>query len=307
METKTAEKPNILKESIHVKDLIAKADILIEALPYIKKFRGKEVIIKYGGSAMKDQATTDGVLQGLAFMQFVGIRPILIHGGGDAITANLKKAGIKTQFRDGHRVTDKDTMKIVDDTLEEINKGIVHEINHLGGRAIGLGHGNEILTVKKKVVNGLDVGFVGEVEFVNTLALKELTDAKIIPVIYPVGVDAEGNLYNVNADEAAAKIAAAMNVAKIMFVTNVPGILRDPKDPKSLISSVSLTEVEQMIESGIISGGMIPKVQGALIALHGGVKKAHIIDGRVRNSVLLEIFTDSGVGTEIYIQELNSQ
>jgi acetylglutamate kinase len=218
----------------------------------------------------------------------------------------LKKAGIKTQFKDGHRVTDNPSMKIVDDTLEEINKGIVHEINHLGARAIGLGHGNEILTVHKKLINGVDVGSVGEVDFVNTLALKELTDAKIIPVIYPVGVDEAGNLYNVNADEAAAKIAAAMNVAKIIFITNVPGILKNPKDPKSLISSVSLQDVERMIEEKIISGGMIPKVQGALIALHGGVKKAHIIDGRVRNSILLEIFTDSGIGTEIYIQDNGS-
>jgi acetylglutamate kinase len=285
-----------------MKTLIAKADILIEALPYIRKFRGKEIVVKYGGSAMKTQETTDGVLQGITFLQMVGIHPILIHGGGNAITENLKKAGIATQFKEGHRVTDKPSMQVVQETLEEINKGMVHALNHLGARAIGLGHGNEILKVSKKLINGIDVGFVGKVESVNVAALKELTGAKIIPVIYPVGVDPESQLYNVNADEAAAKIAAEMNVDKIIFMTNVPGILRDSKDPSSLISSVSLSEVEKMIKNGTISGGMIPKVNGALQALHGGVKKAHIINGEIRNSILLEIFTDHGIGTEIYLE-----
>jgi len=288
-----------------MKTLIAKADILIEALPYIRKFRGREIIVKYGGSAMKTQETTDGVLQGLAFLHFVGIRPILIHGGGEMITKNLKEAGLTTQFREGRRVTDAESMKIVDETLEAINKEIVHELNHLGARAIGLGHGNEILRVKKKLVGGVDVGFVGEVESVNVTVLRELTDSKIIPVVYPVGIDGEGRLFNVNADEAAAKIAAAMKVDKILFITNVPGILKDPADPRSLVSSAALEEVEQMIRTGAVSGGMIPKVEGALMALHGGVKKAHIIDGRIRNSVLLEIFTDSGIGTEIYLEEPN--
>ncbi len=284
-----------------MKEIIEKAEILIEALPYIKKFRGKEIIVKYGGSLMDDPAITQGVLEGLAFLSFVGIRPILIHGGGSAITANLKKSGIKSQFCEGHRVTDEASLKVVDSTLEGINKGLVHEINHLGARAIGLGHGNEILNVKKKLVGGSDVGFVGEVNSVNTEALKELTRANIIPVIYPIGVGTDSKLYNVNADEAAAKIAISMNVAKIMFITNVPGILKDQKDSKSLVSSAHLNEVEEMIKSEIVSGGMVPKVTGALSALHGGVPKAHIVDGRVKNSILLEIFTDSGIGTEIYI------
>ena len=284
-----------------MEQLIAKAEILIEALPYIKKFRGKEVIVKYGGSLMDDSKITKSILEGLAFLSFVGIRPILIHGGGSAITSNLKKAGIETKFHHGHRVTDEATMKVVDDTLEEINKGVVHDLNHLGARAIGLGHGNEILTVKKKLVNGDDVGFVGEVKSINTQALKELTAANIIPVIYPIGVDGKDNLYNVNADEAAAKIAISMNVAKIVFVTNVPGILKNPEKADCLLSSLHLNEVEGMIKDKTISGGMIPKVSGALAALHGTVPKAHIIDGRIKNSLLLEIFTDSGIGTEIYI------
>jgi len=235
---------------------------LIEALPYIRKFRGKEVVIKYGGSAMKGNKTTEDIIQGVVFLSFVGIRPILIHGGGEAITTSLKKAGIKTQFKHGHRVTDAKTLKVVEETLENINKEIVHEINHLGARAIGLGHGNGILNAKKKLVGGVDVGFVGEVESVNKEALHELIESKIIPVIYPIGVDEGGNLYNVNADEAAAKIAAEMNVSKVMFITNVPGILKKESEPKSLISSVSLDDVEKMIENKTISGGMIPKVRG---------------------------------------------
>jgi acetylglutamate kinase len=285
--------------------LIAKADILIEALPYIRKFRGKEIIVKYGGSAMKTQETTDDVLQGLAFLHFVGIRPILVHGGGGAITANLKKAGVQTQFKEGHRVTDAASIRIVEETLEGINKDIVHELGQLGARSIGIGHGNEILKVKKKLIKGIDFGFVGEVESVNVPALKALTDSDIIPVVYPVGIDGEGQLFNVNADEAAAKIAVQMNVSKIVFLTNVPGILKDSQKPESLISSISLEEVEAMIKSGAISGGMIPKVTGALLALHGGVKKAHIIDGRIKNSILLEIFTASGIGTEIYLEKEN--
>ena len=284
-----------------MEEIIKKADILIDALPYIKKFRGKEVIVKHGGSTMESPEVTRSIIEGLVFLHFVGLRPILIHGGGAAITANLEKAGIKTEFKSGHRVTDAASMKIVEDTLEEINKGIVHEINHLGARAIGLGHGNGILTVSKKLINGNDVGFVGNVESVNVQALKDLTQANIIPVVYPVGIDDKGNLYNVNADEAAAKIAIAMKVSKVIFMTNVPGILKDPKNPKSLISSCSLAQVEGLIKQGVISGGMIPKVTGALLALQGGVPKAHIIDGRIKNSILLEIFTDSGIGTEIYI------
>jgi len=284
-----------------MESLIAKTDILIEALPYIKKFRGKEFVIKYGGSIMDDSEITQTILECVTFLSFVGIRPILIHGGGLAITANLKKKGVEAQFHNGHRITDPDTMAVVEETLAEINKGVVHELNHLGARAIGLGHGNEVLSVTKKLVDGEDVGFVGEVQSVNTQALRELTQAKIIPVIYPVGIDVKSNLYNVNADEAASQIAISEKVAKVLFVTNVPGILKDPKDPDSLLSSLHLGEVESMIKEGSLAGGMIQKVRGALAALHGGVPKAHIIDGRVKNSLLLEIFTASGVGTEITI------
>jgi acetylglutamate kinase len=281
--------------------LVEKASILIEALPYIKKFRGKEILIKYGGAAMNNEDIRENVLHDLVFMNYVGIKPILIHGGGPSITERLKKDGIQSRFVDGLRVTDKRTIEIVVETLADLNKSIVHDINQLGARAIGLsGHDNEILNVKK-VEASEDIGYVGEVTSVNILPLKELTEFNIIPVIYPVGIDGKGETYNVNADEAAAKIAMAMQVQKIMVLTNVHGILRDPEDLGSLISSLHVDEVEHLIKNKVITGGMIPKVKACTAALAGGVKKAHIIDGRIKHSLLLEIFTDQGIGTEIIL------
>lgn len=284
-----------------IERLVEKASILIEALPYIKKFRGKEFLIKYGGAAMNNEEIRENVLHDLVFMNYVGIKPILIHGGGPKISERFKREGIVSRFVDGLRVTDSKTVHIVAEELAELNKGIVHDINHFGARAIGLsGHGNDILTVKK-VQASEDVGFVGEVTSVNLQPLKELTEFNIIPVVYPIGMDEKGNIYNVNADEAAAKIAAAMSVQKIMLLTNVHGILRNPEEAESLISSLHVDEVEQLIKNKIIVGGMIPKVQAAITALRGGVRKAHIIDGRIKHSLLLEIFTDQGIGTEIIL------
>lgn len=282
-----------------MQQLVEKANILIEALPYIKKFRGKEFVIKYGGAAMGYEDIRENVLHDLVFMNYVGIKPVMIHGGGNAITENLKKRGISTRFVDGLRVTGKDSIDVVVETLSEINKGIAHDINKFGARAIGLsGHDAEILNVVKRTASE-DVGYVGQVTSVNFQPIKELTEFNIIPVIYGVGIDAKGENYNVNADEAAAKIAAAMGVQKIMILTNVKGILRDANDPNSLISSLRVGEVQELIDKKIISGGMIPKVKACITALEGGVKKAHIIDGRIKHSLLLEIFTDQGIGTEI--------
>lgn len=284
-----------------MQELVDKASILIEALPYIKKFRGKEVLIKYGGAAMTYEDIRENVLHDLVFMNYVGIKPILIHGGGIAITENLKKKGIQSKFVNGLRVTDKETVDVVIETLGEINKGIVHDINRFGARAIGLsGHDAEILNVVKHSAEG-DVGYVGDVSNVNIMPLKELTEFNIIPVIYPIGIDEAGEAYNVNADEAAAKVAAAMGVQKLIILTNVKGILRDPADESTLISSLHVDEVEALIEKKVISGGMIPKVRSAITALRGGIKKAHIIDGRIKHSLLLEIFTDQGIGTEIVL------
>lgn len=284
-----------------MQELVDKADILIEALPYIKKFRGKEVLIKYGGAALTYPEIRDNVLHDLVFMNYVGIKPILVHGGGQFITENLKKKNVKTEFKNGLRVTCKDTIDTVVETLAEINKGIAHDINRFGARAIGLsGHEADILHCKKHTADG-DVGFVGDVEAVNVFPIKELTEFNIIPVIYPVGIDEKGQAYNVNADTAAAKIAAAMGVQKIMVLTNVHGIMRDPEDEESLISSLHKNDVQTLIDKGVIHGGMIPKVKSCIEALNGGVKKAHIIDGRIKHSLLLEVFTDKGIGTEILV------
>lgn len=279
--------------------LMEKAGILIEALPYIKKFRGKEVLIKYGGSAMLDPEIRNNVLHDLVFMNYVGIKPILIHGGGPAITANMKKAGIQSEFRNGLRVTDQKTIAVVSDTLADINKSIAHDINTFGARAIGLsGHAAEILNVVKHTSEG-DVGLVGDVTSVNILPIRELTDFNIIPIIYPLGIDEQGAMYNVNADDAASKIASALQVQKLMILTNIQGIMRDPAKPETLISSLDVAELQNLIDTKVVKDGMIPKVRCIIQAVKGGVKKAHIIDGRIKHSLLLEIFTDQGIGTEV--------
>lgn len=286
---------------LQMEELVEKANILIEALPYIKKFRGKEVLIKYGGAAMDNEEIRRNVLEDLVFMNYVGIKPIMIHGGGPAITEKLKERGVTSQFVNGLRVTDKQTIDVVRDTLADLNKSIAHDINQLGARAIGLsGHDNEILNVVKHTANG-DVGYVGDVTSVNIMPIKQLTEFNIIPVIYPLGIDEKGETYNVNADEAAAKIAVAMQVQKLIVLTNVKGIMRDYKDEASLISSLHVDEVEALIKNKVITGGMIPKVNAGITALKGGVKKTHIIDGRIKHSLLLEIFTDQGIGTEIVL------
>ncbi|MFA7254538.1 MAG: acetylglutamate kinase [Candidatus Omnitrophota bacterium] len=282
-----------------MKEYIEKAQALVEALPYIQKFRGKEILIKYGGAALTYQEVRDMVLQDLVFMSYVGIRPILIHGGGKFITDAMKKKGVQSQFVNGLRVTDKATIEVVNETLAELNKSIVHDIERLGGSAVGLsGYDAEILNVVKHTENG-DVGFVGDVSSVNTVLLKELTEFGRIPVIFPVGKGPDGEMYNVNADEAAANIAAAMHVPKFMVLTNVKGILRDPAHEETLIPSLRVSETQQLIDQKIITGGMIPKVKACIDALQGGVQKAHIIDGRITHALLLEIFTDQGIGTEI--------
>jgi len=252
--------------------IVEKASILIEALPYIKKFRGKEIVIKYGGAAMDNDEIRTNILHDLVFMNYVGIKPILIHGGGPSINKNMKAAGIKPRFIDGLRYTDKETMDIVVKTLADINKEMVHDINQHGARAIGLsGHDNEILNVEK-VNASEDVGYVGEVVSVNIMPIRELTEFNIIPIIYPVGYDEQGEIYNVNADEASAKIAIALKAQKIMVLTGAPGLMRDLSDNESLISTVRVSEVDALIKNNVIAGGMLPKVKACAEALHNGVK-----------------------------------
>ncbi len=281
--------------------LVEKASILIEALPYIRKFRGKEILVKFGGAAMNYPEVREDVLHDLVFMNYVGIRPILIHGGGMAITENLKKKGIQSQFVNGLRVTDRQTVEVVSETLAKINREIVRDIRKFGAQAAGLSaYDAKILNVVKHKANG-DVGYVGEVTSVNFLPIRKLAESNQIPVILPLGIDAKKEKYNVNADEAAAEIASAMQVQKLMVLTNVRGIFRDKNDPESFIRSLHVKDVENLITQKIITDGMIPKVNACITALQAGVKKAHIVDGRIKHALLLEIFTDEGIGTEIVL------
>ena len=284
---------------------IKKADVLIEALPYIQKFRGDTVVVKFGGSAMEDKACVESVLRDIAFMECVGLRPIVVHGGGKAISQRMKEAGLQPQFVKGLRVTDKASIEIVEQVLNnEVNPEIARTLEQFGCKSRGI-HGEHILTVKKhtatddKTGEMLDWGYVGTITAVDVEPVKAYLQAGITPVITPLGLGPERKLYNINADEAAAAIAEKLEARKLVFLSDVPGILSKREDPLSIISTLKLGEVEDLIKRGVIAGGMLPKVGGAMKALKAGVKKTHIIDASQPHSLLLELFTDKGVGTEI--------
>ncbi|HVZ81993.1 MAG TPA: acetylglutamate kinase [bacterium] len=281
---------------------IEKAQILVEAFPYIKKWSGRTVVVKYGGSTRSGDAALRSTLQDIVLMKFVGMRPIVVHGGGKDITKAVEAMGIKPRFVDGLRVTDQATMKVVEKVLAgTINKELVHLVHELGGRAIGLsGKDAGMLQVDRvRSRTGKDIGFVGKVKKVNTAVLEGLDRERYIPVIAPLGYGEEGKSFNVNADEAAGAIAAALKAEKLIFLTDVPGICKKKDDPKSLISTLRTREVPNLVKKGVISGGMIPKIDACLQAVKAGVHKTHIIDGTLPHALLLEIFTPQGVGTEI--------
>ncbi|WP_319371879.1 acetylglutamate kinase [uncultured Ilyobacter sp.] len=284
---------------------IEKAEMLVEALPYIKKFAGKTVVVKYGGNAMINDEIKDQVMKDIVLMKYVGVNPVIVHGGGPAINDMLAKIGKVAEFKMGNRVTDEETMEIVEMVLSgKVNKGIVAGINQHGGKAVGLSgkDGNLILARKKYLMDGkekVDIGFVGEVKKINANIIEVLQKDGYIPVISTVGVDEDGNTYNINADYVAGAIAGALNADKFLFMTDVPGLLRDVKDPSSKISVLKYNEAKDLIEDGTISGGMLPKIDACMTALDAGAENVHIIDGRVEHSILLELFTDSGIGTMI--------
>jgi acetylglutamate kinase len=280
---------------------IAKAKILIEALPYIKAFYGQTVVVKYGGAAMVDDRLKDEVMQDLVLMKYVGMKPVVVHGGGPEITRVLEQMGRKSEFVDGRRVTDAASMEVIEMVLVgKLNQEIVAAVNRHGGLAVGLsGKDGGLLKVRKLEHERVDLGFVGEIEQVRPDVIHALDREKFIPVISPIGVDAKGQTYNINADDVAAAIAISLAADKFILLTDVPGILRDPADPASLISTLLLSEVDALIGKGVIQGGMLPKVKACTRALQGGVHKAHIINGKVSHALLLELFTDSGVGTEL--------
>ncbi len=282
------------------KSAMQKAEILVEALPYIKEFYGKRVVIKYGGAAMKDCCLKQKVMQDIVLMKYVGMHPIVVHGGGPEINTMLKRLDIESHFINGLRVTDQDTMEIVEMVLGgKVNKEIVSGINASGGKAIGIsGKDGGLIEAQAADPSGT-MGFVGEVKNINPQVIETVIENGYIPVIAPIGVDSQQQSYNINADLVAAAIAVAMKADKLVLLTDVPGLLNNPRDTESLISVLKLTEVPGYIASGTIAGGMIPKVQCCVEAVAGGVGRTHIIDGRVPHSILLEIFTDQGVGTMV--------
>jgi acetylglutamate kinase len=285
-----------------INDSQQKAQILIEAFPYIRKWYGATVVVKYGGSTRAGAEELKNTLQDVVLMKFVGMKPVVVHGGGKDISRITEKLGIRSQFVDGLRVTDLPTMEVVEMVLGgKINKELVSVIHQLGGQAVGLSgkDGAMLQASKVKSKSGKDLGFVGKVSRVNTSILDILDREQFIPVIAPLGMGPQGQTYNVNADEAAGAIAGAVKAEKLIFLTDVPGICRKKEDPKSLLSSLKAKDVPQLIKKGVISSGMIPKVEACLAALKKGVRKTHIIDGTKPHALLLEIFTPSGVGTEI--------
>lgn len=281
---------------------IEKANILIEALPYIRRLSGKTVVIKYGGAAMLSDDLSEKIMQDITLLKYVGVNPIVVHGGGNDINRMLEKFEIKPQFHNGLRVTDPATMDIVQMVLMgKINKDIVSQINVTGAKAIGLcGKDAGLIEAEKlKAEDGYDMGQVGKITNINTKLLNILAADEYIPVIAPIGVGKNGESYNINADTVAGDIAAALSAEKLMFLTDVDGIRRVEKDPDSLIFEISVDEIYGLIKSGIISGGMLPKVEGCINAIKKGVKRTHILNGTIPHPILLEIFTDSGIGTMV--------
>lgn len=285
-------------------ELIKKAEVLIEALPYIERFNRKVVIIKYGGSAMLDENLQMQVIQDAVLLKLVGFKPIIVHGGGKEISKWVEKAGMEPHFVNGLRVTDEPTMEIAEMVLNRVNKTLVKMIEQLGVHSIGIsGKDGGMLHVHKKLSKGEDIGLVGEIDSVNPKILNDLISNDYLPVVCPVGYDDNFDTYNINADDAACAIAKAMKVEKLAFLSDVPGVLRDPSDPSSLIYELPYDELTSLIESGAITGGMLPKLKSCKDAIDNGVSRVHIMDGRLPHCILLEIFTNQGIGTAILSKE----
>ncbi len=278
----------------------AKAEVLIEALPYIQKFNGKTIIVKYGGSAMVDEELKKKVIEDVALLKLVGFKPVIVHGGGKEISKWVDKCGMETHFINGLRVTDAPTMEIAEMVLNKVNKDLVTHLEQLGIKACGVsGKDGAMLKVDKKYSNGEDIGFVGEIKEVNTNVINTLLENDFLPVICPIGVDDAFNSYNINADDAACAIAKALKAEKLAFLTDIEGVYKDKDDPDTLISELDLDEANSLINDGYIGGGMLPKLNNCIDAVENGVSRVHIMDGRISHCLLLEIFTNKGIGTAI--------
>lgn len=287
-------------EDNNMKELLQKAEVLIEALPYIQRFNRKIIVVKYGGSAMVDEELKKHVIQDVTLLKLVGFKPIIVHGGGNEISKWVGKVGMEPVFINGLRKTDEATMEIAEMVLNKVNKSLVTLVQELGVNAVGIsGKDGGLLKVEKKYSNGEDIGFVGEITEVNPQILYDLLEKDFLPIICPVGMDAEYNSYNINADDAACAIAKAVKAEKLAFLTDIEGVYKDPKDKDTLISELRVSEARELIGDGFIGGGMLPKLNNCIDAIENGVSRVHILDGRIAHCLLLEIFTNRGIGTAI--------
>ena len=283
---------------------LEKAEVLIEALPYIQRFNRKIIVVKYGGSAMVDEQLKKSVIQDVVLLKLVGFKPIIVHGGGKEISRWVGKVGKEPQFINGLRVTDEETMEIAEMVLGKVNKELVSMVESLGVKAVGIsGKDGGLLTVEKKYSNGQDIGYVGNVTGVNAKILFDLLDKDFLPIVCPIGMDENFLTYNINADDAACAIAKEMKAEKLAFLTDIEGVYKDPKDPESLISKLFVKEAKELIDNGNVGGGMIPKLQNCIDAIEQGVSRVHSLDGRIKHCLLLEIFTNKGIGTAILRKE----
>ena len=297
--------PKIKNINSDVENVMLKANTLIEALPYIRRFYGTTIVVKYGGSAMLDENLKYNVIKDVALLKLVGMRPIIVHGGGKEISKWVKMSGKEAEFYRGLRVTDKDTMNIAEMVLNKVNKELVGMMQKMGVNAVGLcGKDGNMIHVDKKMPDGKDIGYVGNIRHVNTELLETLMDRDFIPVVAPIGLDDEYQAFNINADDAACGVAKAMNAEKLVFLTDIEGVFIDPSNKRTLISEMDVKTAREFIHNGVVGGGMLPKLENCINAIDEGVSRVHILDGRVEHCLLLEIFTEKGIGTAILKEPL---
>ena len=290
---------------VNMEEVLLKANTLLEALPYIQRFRGSTIVVKYGGSAMLDEKLKYNVIKDVALLKLIGMKPIIVHGGGKEINKWVRLSGKEPQFVNGLRVTDKETMEIAEMVLYKVNKGLVAMMEKLGLPAVGLcGKDSSMLKVEKKLANGKDIGYVGKIKSVNSKLLDSLMEADFIPVIAPIGLDDNCDTYNINADDAACGIATCINAEKLVFLTDIEGVFVDPTDKCTLISEMDLEQAKEFIAKGVVGGGMLPKLTNCIEAIEEGVSRVHILDGRMEHCLLLEFFTQKGIGTAILKEPL---
>lgn len=287
-----------------MQEVLKKAEVLIEALPYIQKFNRKIIVVKYGGSAMSNEELQKNVIKDVTLLKLVGFKPIIVHGGGKEISRWVGKVGKEAQFINGLRVTDDETMEIAEMVLGKVNKQLVTMVQELGVKAVGIsGKDGGLLNVDKKYADGQDIGFVGDIKNVNPKILYDLLEKDFLPIVAPIGLDDEFQTYNINADDAACAIAKAVGADKLVFLTDIEGLYKDINDESSFISRITATDADALISDGVIGGGMLPKLNNCTSAIKNGVNRVHILDGRIPHCLLLEIFTNEGVGTAIVKDE----